>query len=39
MLERTQLGVSGSYLNTMLGTGVMNDKIVKLSDVASLLKA
>lgn len=41
VLERTQLGVSCSchYLNTMLETGIMNDKIVKLSDVTFLFKA
>lgn len=41
VLERTQLEVSYfcHYLNTMLGTGIMNGKIVKLSHVTFLLKA
>lgn len=41
VLEGAQVGVSGSchYLNTNLGTGTMNDKMVKLSGVISLLKA
>lgn len=41
VLEGTQVRVSGScnYLNTMLGAGIMNDKMVKLSGVISLLKA